>query len=148
VRISLIIFFCVVMSGCDDDSFKDYELDANSFTAKKLAMVQKEIGMSLPVGARGLNMYYHGSRGKPCFVAKIDLPAASWENFTKQIKQIPVKKDWYLQYPLSKRVSWWNQSKDSVRVERFFIIGSTGAFVQLLLCEEHGRFTLYIEFAG
>ncbi len=110
-------------------------------------MVEKKTGFALPSGSRGLNLYYSGSEIDPAFVAKIEVPVASGEQFVKQLEQIPIHADWKSVNPLSQRVSWWKPTKTSILIERTFIIGSTAAFVHALVCKEEARWIFYVEWS-
>jgi len=126
-------------------TFMIYELDARSFSAKSLKMVEDRIGLTLPAGSRGLNMFYdHFHCIDPYFVAKIEIPASSHEAFTKQLEPIPEK--WQLkdsaQIQLSKKVAWWNPSEATIRRQRWSMPNGNGVWV--LLCEENGRWILYV----
>ena|SRR5258708_2666383 len=140
--IFLALIFCLVMAGCGE-SVKDSELDARSFTIKDLVMVQQDTGITIPAGSRGLSMYYCRSQTDPSFIAKIEIPTASSASVATAMEQIPVT-DITSTNPLSKKVTWWNPSKATTRIERKFKQMSSVAFVDALLCEEDGHWVLYV----
>ena len=145
LRPFLSIIFCLVLMGCGPKFGDDYELDANTFTAEKFALIEQRTGITIPADSHGINMFYEGSQIDPAFVAKIEIPAASQESLAKQIDQIPIG-DVHVSNPLSEKTAWWKPSKAATKSERQFMLNS--AYVHVLLCNEDGRWILYLEWAS
>ena len=62
--------------GCGPKFGDDYELDANTFTAEKFALIEQRTGITIPADSHGINMFYEGSQIDPAFVAKIEISGA------------------------------------------------------------------------
>jgi len=143
LKIGLCFVMLMVGWAAWDRSRLVYELDARSFTSESLKMVEERIQITLPNGSRGLNMLFDGSHVDPSLVAKIEIPAASHEAVAKQLEPFPGKGRCVTS--LSKRVTWWNPSAATIRIQRGLMPGGDSVFV--LLCEENGRWILYVEWA-
>jgi hypothetical protein len=134
------------VAGCGKDA-RNYELDARSFTPEFLKIVEQRVGIRLPDGSRGLNMYYQGAQIDPSLFAKIEIPSTESEKVIEQISNIPAE-EWSISNPLvPKKITWWNLSKDSTRVERRYNDNASHGFVDIALCNEGGRWILYVQWA-
>lgn len=138
---------CLSLISCDKKA-ADYELDSHSFTAQTLDMIQTNIGVTLPIGSTGLNMYYHGSALKPALLAKIQIPPKSAEALADRVRRITYHEVSGTESSTNKW-SWWTPMKQDVIVNRQFI-GPDAAFVHLILCKEKdsGHWILYVEWAA
>jgi len=141
--IMFILSLCVALVACNNPA-RNYELNAQSFTAKNLKLVEQKTGIIMPAGSRGLNMYFDGFQIDPSLIAKIEIPDVASESVASQIEQIPIE-HWTVQNPLIKKVRWWKPSKVTPRVERQFNRNSSGGFVEIQLCEEDGHWILYVQ---
>jgi hypothetical protein len=128
--------------GCDSRRGKNYELDARSFAPENLRMIEKQTGIAIPDGSRGLNLLYEGRQIDPAFAAKVEIPAASHEEVAEMIRRFR-NSDTHVHNPISERVAWWNVRKNVIREERAFSTDTN--LVHVLLCEEGGRWFLYLE---
>ena len=136
----LLTILCIV--GCGSDIGKDYSLDEKSFDADTLKMIEQRTGIQLPSDAQGLNMFYQGSQIDPSFIAKIKIPQSSREAIARQIKEIP-NKDGSVSGSLAEKVNWWTPSKSTIHTERQFTVDMN--YVHAILCQENGRWILYVE---
>jgi len=134
-----------MLVGCGPKFGDDYELDEHTFTTEKFAFIEQRTGLTIPADSHGMNMFYEGSQIDPAFVAKIEIPASSGESFAKQLDQIPVG-EMHVSNPLSEKIPWWKPSKAATKSERQFMLNS--AYVHVLLCNEDGRWILYLEWAS
>ena len=141
----------MMVSGCDKHSSSnrdfntDFELDAHSFGAESLELVGQRTGVTIPDGSHGLNLLNKGRQSDPSFIAKIEIPALSQETVAKEIERFP-KSDTLVINSLAGKVSWWRSSNATVRLERQFLRDRD--YVHALLCEENGKWILYLEWAG
>ena len=85
------LFFLIVLTiGCGLPHAKDYQLNHTSFSAKRLNQVEQETGITLPKGARGLNLFCDNTSGfTPGYLAKIEIPAGKSQAFVQQLKKHP-----------------------------------------------------------
>ena len=150
MRTVLILSVALVFAGCGrnpgtpqlDKSTSDHHLDETTFDAAALALVQRDTGIRLPAGSRGLNMFYQGSTLDPSFVAKIQIPAASGDELAKQIEQIQSQTG-TVSGSLTERVPWWNPTNGTIRVQRQSNPG--GNYLRAILSHEADRLILYLE---
>lgn len=143
MRISTCIaFLCVTILGCgwDRDS-TEYSLDEKSFDAEAMAKIERETGIDLPDGAKGLK-FHHIPPIDPMVFAKIKIPADAQDAVTKQIAKLAVsgvesQKDF-----ASKRCDWWPAAFENVLLSKQAL--SNGWYVDLYLVKEGEDIILYI----
>ena len=153
MRTILILSLALMLTGCDpgagsvrlEDSTSDHKLDETTFDAKALALVQKDTGIQLPDGSRGLNMFYQGSTLDHSFVAKIQIPDSSGDELAGRIEKIR-HENGTIGGSLTEKVSWWTPSTGTIRARRQFNPG--GDYVRAILSQEEDRLVLYVEWAG
>jgi hypothetical protein len=136
----LVIAFCLV--GCGKGT-RDYELGSADFGADTLLMVEKEMGLRLPAGARGLNFYYKAPID-PAFIAKIEIPSDAKDDMAKQVSALP-NKPVNSSGGLAERISWWIPTAGKVLHDREFIDDSNGQFRRAVLTDEDGICLLYLD---
>lgn len=138
-----VILLCLAMisiSGCGPHA-RERELDSTNFDAATLREVEKETGVKLPAGAKGMN-YYCKPPIDPIHIARISIPAAAKEGMVKQLFALPQK-------PISnsnsatERLSWWHPETENIVVERISI-NDRGTYHHAILTEKDGAFTLYL----
>ena len=137
-----VVVACVLMvCGC----FRDIERDAGSFTAQDLRMVEGKVGIVLPAGVRGLNLYYAVGGLDPWFMARIEVPGPLVESMKREVEGLPNKGKSTAPFPdrITKRIAWWNPPAGAL--ERRF--SRRGDFVDVWLGDEGGRAVLYVVFA-
>jgi hypothetical protein len=139
MRIMLILVLALSVVGCGGN----YTLDQKSFTPEKLKMVEQSTGVALPAGSKGLNMVYKGEPVDPYFVANIEIPENSHDELRGRIGQIR-NEEIHVSGSPTTRFSWWKVSKETTRIERQFH-AKPDYYVHLVLCEESGRWILYVE---
>lgn len=155
MRSLVILALVVVLSGCgrnpadpqldwsrDDWHGGDRHLDETTFDYATLEMVQRETGIQLPDGSRGLNMFYQGSGIDPAFVAKVHIPDSSREELASRLEEIR-NKDGTVHGSLTEVVTWWTPPNGIIRVQRQFDRG--GDYVRAILCQEDNQLVLYLE---
>jgi len=145
-RAILITGICIVLVGCGNVP-RDYELDEKTFTPAHLKMIEQKIGVSLPAGARGLDMYNAQAQIDPAFIAIIQIPDSSSGDFIRELSEIQGETVSVTNY-LVNRVTWWHPSTAKMRVDRRFFRKPSGDFVELLMCDENGRHVLYVDWAS
>jgi len=150
IRTILILSLALALIGCGRkagnrpiaQSTTDRKLDQTTFDAAALALVQKETGVQLPRGSRGLNMFYQGSTLDPSFVAKIQVPDSSGDALAGRIKKIR-SDNTTVGGSLTEKVTWWNPTNGTILVQRQHSPG--GDFVRVILVQEKDRLVLYLE---
>jgi len=146
MRLILLLSMALAMTGCER-SARSYELDSSSFSGGYLKLVEDKTGVTMPLGSRGLNLYYKGENLDPSLIAKIEIPKDAAENMIKQMEKIPASK-WSFQNTLSKKVTWWDISNTAPRIERQFNSASSSGFVDISLREEGEHWILYVFWAA
>jgi len=142
-QIILVVSFLLTALSGSNFSNADYNLDEKSFTTESLKLIEEHTSISLPVGSRGLHMFYQESQCvDPSFVAKVEIPEASKDLLIKQIEGIQ-NIDFKLVNQLAKQVKWWEPSNALIYIERKFT-SKTGN-VHILVCYEHERWVIYVE---
>jgi hypothetical protein len=135
-----------IFTGCgvqSRNSVKDnYELDASSFRSEHLKLIENNSGIVLPPDSRGQNMLWRGQQIDPSFLAKIEITTNSVSEFSKKVEQMPNQKI-SLNAPITTGVSWWRPLKETTTVERIFV--RAGCFVHIIICQENGRWMVYLE---
>jgi len=131
---------CGVQSRKNADS--DYELNAASFDAAHLKLVETKVGIVLPPDSQGQNMLWRGRQIDPSFLARIAITTNSVDSFTKQVERLADQKI-SVSTPTTSGVAWWQPAKGTVAVERTFV--QAGCYVHLILCQENGVWFLYLE---
>jgi len=141
MHVILIFSIALVLAGCDY-KVGDYQLDESTFDDAAIAMVQKETGIQLPDGSRGLKMLYQGSAIDPSFLAKIQIPESSKEEIVNHIGEIE-HQDGTVNGSLTEKVRWWSPSSGTIITQR----QSTpeGNYIRAILCQEGDQLVLYLE---
>jgi hypothetical protein len=151
MRVIPLVSLTLVLTGCGPKvgsqqlgkNRSDHELDETTFDAAALALVQRNTGIQLPDGSRGLNMFYQGSTCiDPSFVAKIQIPESSGGELASRIKKIRHRRG-AVSGSLTEKVPWWTPSSGTIRVQRQFNPG--GDYVRAILSQEEDRLVLYLE---
>ena len=136
-----IAFLSLILLG----AFQDYQLDENSFNAESLKMTEKYTGLTFPMGSRGKNLFFRRSKCiDPSFIAKIEIPLASINSFSEEIKNIKGTKITVTEGdPFEREVNWWGPNKAAIIIEKYFY--SQHGLVHVFLCQETEKFVLYIK---
>ncbi len=124
----------------------DYHLDEQSFDAEALKVVEGTTGILLPAGSRGLNMSYKGYAIDPSLMAKVEIPGASQEILAKHIEQMQSFGDIEC-FESRNKLSWWNLSEATIHVKRSVATSDPPGRGCIFLCEENGRWILYVDWA-
>lgn len=132
----------VCLMGCGKGTH-DYELGSADFGADTLLMVEKEMGLKLPAGSKGLNFYYKAPID-PAFLAKIEIPSDAKDDMAKQLSALP-NKPVRTSGGLSERISWWTPTVGNVLEDREFLDDSNGRYRRAILTEKDGVWLLYLD---
>ena len=84
-------------------------------------------------------MYFQG-------ISNIAIPENAHEDLRTRIEQIRNEEIHVSGSPTTARFAWWKASKETTKVERQFHV-KPDYYVHLVLCEEGGRWILYVEWA-
>jgi hypothetical protein len=141
MRTSVTLGICLLAFGCND-STKNYELDAGSFTPKYLNMVEQCTGITLPNGSHGLNLLYKGHQIDAAMLAKVEIPAGTEAALATQLSQLP-STDEHVISSLTSQASWWIPSTQVVRTNRMLLHGHN--LVHVILTDQNGQSILYVE---
>ena len=136
----LAVCFAVIGCGCHRD-LTEYTLDESSFDSEAMAKIQKESGITLPGGSKGL-AFHHIPPIDPIVFAKIQMPANTQEALTKQIeslKGITFPNDF-----AHDRCDWWPPAPQSVVLKKQAT--NNGYYVELYLVKEKEYLVLYIQY--
>ena len=139
---SLVLVGLGLACGCDGRARMDQELDAGSFDANALAMIEQRTGLAFPSGSQGLHMFYRGDTIDPSFVAKVAVPRISSDAMLKQIEQLPDRAG-EVSGSLTEKVKWWNPLESTVVIKRRYLRDGNG--VRVLLCREEEALVVYVE---
>lgn len=135
---------CVCLMGCSKD-LHDYELGSTDFGPDTLLKIEKDMGLKLPAGAKGLNFYYKAPID-PAFIAKIEIPSDAKDNMVKQLSALP-NKPINSSGGLSERISWWTPTAGNVIEDRQFAESADYIYRRSILTEKDGRLLLYLDWA-
>ncbi len=143
-RIASILLIAICLLGCGKCT-SDYELGSANFGADTLLMVEKDMGIKLPAGAKGINFYYKGPMD-PAFIAKIEIPSAAKDGIEKQILAIP-NKPMNRTGGLPDRIPWWTPTDGHIIQDHIFFDDSNGHTRRAILTEKDGRWFLYLDWS-
>lgn len=144
-----IMFRCAILTlsvfciGSCGKSTNDYELRSADFGADTLHMVEKEMGLKLPSGAKGVNFYYKAPID-PAFLAKIEIPHDAKDDIDQQLSAFP-DKPFKSSGGLPDRITWWTPSDGRVVHDRKFFDDHTGQSRRVVLTEKDGKWFLYLD---
>jgi hypothetical protein len=124
----------------------NYSLDKSSFTRAKLIMVEQRVGLMLPAGSQGLNMFYKGEPMDPYFLAKVEIPQGSQDELLTRINQLP-NEDIHVSGSPTTEFDWWKLSATATKAERQFTKRPTGDYIHVALCNEDSHWIVYLEWA-
>jgi hypothetical protein len=138
-----------VLVGCGRQwrpgAASDYELDASSFDAEHLKLVEAKTWLVFPAESKGQNLVWRGRQIDPSFLAKIIIPSNSVGSFVKQIESLP-DQEVTLSRPTTLGVSWWEPYKGSVAVERRFI--RAASYTHVIVSKYDGVWFCYVEWVS
>ena len=143
-RLVFLFLITVCLMGCGKGT-RDYELVSADFGADTLLMVEKEMGLKLPAGAKGLNFYYKAPID-PAFIAKIEIPSDAKDGMEKLLSAFP-NKPFNSSGGLSDRISWWTPTEGRVIQDRMFFDANNGQSRRVILTEKDGRWFLYLDWS-
>ena len=141
-RLASIFLIALCLMGCGKGT-SDYELGSADFGAETLHMVEKDMGLKLPTGAKGLNFYYKAPID-PAFIAKIEIPSDAKEGIEKQLLAFP-NKPFNSSGGLSERILWWTPTEGRVIHDRMFFDASNGQSRRAILTEKDGNMFLFLD---
>jgi hypothetical protein len=142
-RFATLFLIAVCLIGCGKME-RDYELGSKDFGPDTMLKVEKEIGLKLPAGTRGLNFYYKAPMD-PAFIAKIEIPSDAKDDLVKQLSALP-NKSIQISGGLYERVSWWTPTAENVLQYREFEDGNF-VYKRAILTEKDGNLLLYLYWA-
>ncbi len=148
-HVPIVTMSACIFAGCGSQSrnspYSDYELNAASFDAAHLKLVETNTGIVLPSDSKGQNLLWRGRQLDPSLLAKILITTNSVGSFRKQVERLPNQKI-DASAPATSGLTWWQSSKGSVAVERTYIW--TGCYVHLIVCQENKSWFLYVEWVS
>ncbi|MCP3926546.1 MAG: hypothetical protein GY714_28635 [Desulfobacterales bacterium] len=138
-----ILILSLVFGGCSSDSrdLTEYELDEGSFGADTIAKIEKESGIDIVDGAKGLK-FYHIPPIDPMIFAKIQIPVEKGEVIEKRLKDLTV-----FSFPKSfadDRCNWWPSSPKNVIFSKYTF--NNGYYIEAYLIQEEQQLILYLKY--
>ncbi len=138
--ILLVLFF---MFSCNDTNSVESEDIQDSMQAKKLNRIKKEAGLDLPDDSKLIHFIEPERFVDPIWVAKVTIPASSYESFKEVVIRKHSDKTVY-HGALADSISWWKPTSVVLRKQ---YLADRHTFVKLVLSKEGVDFAVYIECA-
>lgn len=135
-----IFIVCLVFFGCSRD-FTEYELDESSFGTDTIARIEKESGVDLPSGVKGLKFHYIPPID-PIVFAKIKIPAEAGKLMKTRIAALtnkPFPKNF-----ANDRCKWWPSSTENAIISRTAF--NNGYYIEAHLIQEKEQLILYLKY--
>jgi hypothetical protein len=139
-----VITVCLAVLGCGGHrDLTEYTLDEKSFDAEAVAKIEKEVGLDLPGGARGL-AFHHIPPIDPIVFAKIQIPDDAENSIAKQLEALTFTGSQFPKDFANDRCEWWPTAPEHpVQSKQAF---NNGYYVELYLVREHEDLILYIKY--
>lgn len=136
-----ILILSLILMGCGW-RYREYELNENSFGIDTMVEIEKESGIELPDGAKGLK-YHYIPPIDPIVFAKIKIPV---ETGTLMESRIAALKD-MPSYPknfANERCQWWpSDITNAIMARKAF---SNGYYIEAYLVQEKEQLILYLKY--
>jgi len=136
-----IVALALVLLGCGRD-LTEYELDQRSFGATTIAKIQKESGINLPTGCKGLK-FHHKPPIDPIVFAKLEIPPDQ-ANLMEQ--RLAVLTNSIAQFPdnfANNICHWWPTNLQNVIISKKVY---QGYYIEAHLTREHEMLVLYLKY--
>ncbi|NLD37203.1 MAG: hypothetical protein GX654_10070 [Desulfatiglans sp.] len=119
MKIIGILLICLVVLGCSENhrDLTEYDLDANSFDTEAMAKIERESGINIPDGAKGL-AFHHIPPVDPIVFAKIVIPVDAQELIKNQINKFTYSGTQFPKDFANDRCKWWLSGKDNVLLSK------------------------------
>ncbi|MCK5802982.1 MAG: hypothetical protein KAI66_09130 [Lentisphaeria bacterium] len=133
---------CVVLLGCGRDS-TEYELDESSFGANTIKIIEKECGITLPAGSKGLKFHYVPPID-PIVFAKLAIPADGGKAVETWLTGLTFSGTSFPEDFADDRCKWWPSSPRSVIMSKQGF--ANGYYIETYLVQEKEQLILYLKY--
>lgn len=138
-----ILLVLFLMVSCSDTNSMESADIPDSMRPKILAKIVKETGLNLPVESKLIHFLEPDRFIDPIWVAKVQIPVSSYEDFKEVVIKKPTEKMGY-KGALADSTSWWKPTNIVLRNQ---YLADRNTFVVLVLSKEGDDFFVYIECA-
>ena len=142
MKLTALIATCLVVCSNGCGGVTGYSLDEDSFGADTLARIEREAGIDLPDGAKGLAFLYKPPID-PIVFAKITIPDSARSQIEEQLVAAATNDD-YPQDFANDVCGWWPASFDNTLLSKLTFYG--GYYVEYHLIEEDEQIVLYLKY--
>ena len=139
--VSLLVL-CLACLGCGRD-LGEYELDQASFGADTIARIERESGVDLPDGSKGLKFRYLPPID-PIVFAKLEIPSEKKQAIEAQISALTIRGNAFPSNFANDRCEWWPSRPANVLVSKQAF--ANGYYIEAHLVEEGGQLLLYLKY--
>lgn len=133
----------LLMVSCSDTISMESSDIQDSMQANKLNRIEKETGLDLPDESKLIYFFEPERVVDPVWVAKIIIPASSYESFKEVVLRKHTDKTIY-HGALADSTIWWKPTSVVLRKQ---YLADRQTFVNLVLSKEGVEFAVYIECA-
>lgn len=138
------LIICLAIVGCNANrDITEYDLDKSSFDAEAMAKIERESGIDIPDGAKGL-AFHHIPPVDPIVFAKIRIPVNAKELVKDQIGKLTSSGAQFPKDFANDRCKWWPAVRENVIVAKQAF--ANGYYIELYLVKESDDITLYIKY--
>lgn len=138
------LIICFAFVGCSGHrDLTEYSLDESTFDAEAMAKIERESGVNIPDGAKGL-AFHHIPPVDPMVFAKIEIPAEAQDLFTHQIRKLTFSGAAFPEDFANHRCGWWPATPENVVLSKQAF--NNGYYIELHLMKEKDDMVLYIKY--
>jgi hypothetical protein len=145
MKIIGILIICLLFLGCSENhrDLSEYDLDINSFDSEAMAKIERESGIKIPDGSKGI-AFHHIPPVDPIVYAKIEIPADAQELIKNQINKFTYSGNDFPKDFANNKCKWWSvKPKNVVLSKQAF---NNGYYIELYLVKEESDTVLYIKY--
>jgi hypothetical protein len=144
MKIIGMLIICLAAVGCSGNrDLTEYDLDKGSFDAEAMAKIERESGIDIPDGAKGL-AFHHIPPVDPIVFGKIRIPVDAQELVKNQIETLTFSGAQFPKDFANDRCKWWPAVQENVVVTKQAF--TNGYYVELYLVKEGDDIILYIKY--
>jgi hypothetical protein len=144
MKLAGLLVVCSLAIGCVvHRDLGAYDLDEKAFDAEAMAKIEKETGIDLPDGAKGL-AFCHTPPVDPIVFAKIRIPFEAQNAISKQIAALASDEANFPKGFANDECAWWPEKPSGVVISAYARAGVL--YVELHLLKEGDDLILYIKY--
>lgn len=133
----------VLMGSCSDTNSVESGDIQDSMQAKNLNRIEKETGLDFPDESKLIHFLEPDIVVDPVWVAKVIIPASSFEGFKEVVLRKPTDNSGY-SGALADSITWW---KPKTVIMKKQYLADRHTLVDIVLSKEGDDFAVYIECA-